>query len=120
MMTDDRDPFLQTLFAEAQHDLDGEVFTAQVMAQMRFLRYRSVAPWIFVALMLAAGAWFFAIPLEVAQLIAQVLTITLIDLGDSWLAWLFSPINNIAALLIISVKAIRIGRKKIIGASYAN
>ncbi len=119
-MTDDRDPRLQALFAEAQHDLDGEAFTANVMAQTRFLRYRSVAPWIFVALMLAAGAWFLAIPLEVAQLIAQSLTTTLVDLGDSWLAWVFSPINNIASLLVISVKAIRIVRKKITSTSYAN
>lgn len=120
MMTDDRDPLLEALFAEAQHDLDGEAFTAHVMAQTRFVRYRVFAPWIGVALMLAGGAWFLAIPLEVAQLIAYGLTTTLIDLGDSWLAWSFSPVNNVAALLVLAVKAIRIGRKKIIGASYAN
>ncbi len=120
MMTDERDPLLQTLFAEAQHDLDGEIFTAHVMAQTRFLRYRVVAACICVALILATGVWFLAIPFELAQLMAQVLATTLIDLGDSWLAWLFSPVNNIAALLVLSVKAIRIGRKKIIRASYAS
>ena len=50
---------------------------------------------------------------------AQALTTTLIDLGDGWLAWVFSPVNNIAALLVLFVKAIRVGRKRIIGASYA-
>ncbi len=121
MMTEDRDPLLQTLFADAQRDLDGEAFTAHVMAGTRNQRYQVIAGLFSVALVLAACVWLLALPLqEFAQLIVQGLAITLIDLGDSWLAWLFSPINNIAALLIISVKAIRIGRKKIIGASYAN
>jgi hypothetical protein len=119
MMTDDRDPRLQALFAEAQHELDGETFTARVMTKSRFLRYRVLALWIGMAFVLAAGAWYLAIPLEVAQLMAQVLTTTLIDLGDGWLAWVFSPVNNIAALLVLFVKAIRVGRKRIIGASYA-
>ena len=44
----------------------------------------------------------------------------MIDLGDSWLAWLFSPVNHIAGLLVLSVKAIRVGRKKLLVASYAD
>jgi hypothetical protein len=116
-MTDERDPLLQSLFADAQHDLDEEAFTAAVMARTRFVRYRRVAPWIGFVLMLAAGAWYLTVPLEVAQLIAQALTTTLINLGDGWLAWIFSPINNIAALLVLIVKAIRIARKKVIGAT---
>ena len=118
-MTDDRDPRLHALFAEARHELDGETFTAQVMAKSRFMRYRVWGPWIGIALMLAAGAWYLAIPLELAQLMAQALTTTLIDLGGGWLAWVFSPVNNIAALLVLLVKAIRVGRKRLIGASYA-
>ncbi|MDP7357226.1 MAG: hypothetical protein QF828_02225 [Pseudomonadales bacterium] len=120
MMTDDRDPLLQTLFEEAGHDLDGGAFTARVVAQTRILRYRAVVGLSSVALMLAVGAWFFAVPVEIAQLITQVLTISLIDLGDSWIAWLLSPINNIASLVVLSVKSIRVARKKITGASYAN
>ncbi|MCZ6501053.1 MAG: hypothetical protein O6945_00900 [Gammaproteobacteria bacterium] len=121
MMTDDRDPLLQTLFAEAQRELDGEAFTAHVMARTRSQRYQVIAGWFGVALVLAACTWLLALPIqEFAQLIVQGLAITLIDLGDSWLAWLFSPVNNIAGLLVLSVKAIRIIRKKIIGASYAN
>ena len=119
-MTDERDPRLQTLFAEAQHDLEGEEFAAKVMAQTRHLRYRLVAGLFCLAFLLAAGAWYFAIPLQVAQLITQVLTTTLIDLGESWLAWVLSPVNNIASLLIVSVKAMRVLRKRMLSASYAN
>lgn len=120
MMTDDRDPLLQTLFAEAQHDLDGEAFTALVMTQTRNLQYRLIAGLICVALMLATCAWLLAIPQEFGQLIAQLLSRSLIDLGDSWIAWLFLPVNNIGSLLIVSVNAIRVFRKKFIGASYSH
>ncbi|MCZ6889646.1 MAG: hypothetical protein O7H39_14230 [Gammaproteobacteria bacterium] len=119
-MTDDRDPVLKSLFAESQHDLDGEAFTARVMDRTRYLRYRTLAVWGSVGLALAVGASLFAVPLQTAQLIAEVLTTALIDLGDGWLAWVLSPVNSVAALLAVSVKAIRVCRKKIITASYAN
>ena len=120
-MTDNWDPLLKTLFADAQQDLDGKAFTAHVMAQMRRRRFRVIAGWFGVALILAVFAWLLALPLqEFAQLISQGLTRSLIDLGDSWLAWVFSPVNKIGTLLILSVQAIRIVRKKIIGASYAH
>ncbi|MCH7816334.1 MAG: hypothetical protein IIC60_07175, partial [Proteobacteria bacterium] len=71
--------------------------------------------------LLLASTLLFALPFqELAALIAQGLTISLMDLGDSWIAWVFAPINNIASLLLLSVKAIRVFRKKIINASYAN
>ncbi len=35
------------------------------------------------------------------------------DLSESWLAWLISPINNIASLIVLGVKALRIGMKKL-------
>lgn len=126
MTTDDRDPLLQTLFikseqvAESEQELDAEAFTARVMAGTRYVRYRTLAPWGAVALAVAAGAWYLGVPLEIAQLVAQALTTTLLDLGEGWLAWVFSPINNVAALLALFVKALRTGRKKIRRLSYAS
>ncbi len=118
-MTDDRDPILQSLFDDAQHNLDGEAFTAQVMAQTHKLKYSVIAGGLVVAIALAASAWLLALPLqELAQLIAQILTTSLVDLGESSAAWVLAPVNNVASLLISSVKAIRVIRKKIIGASY--
>jgi len=119
-MADDRDPLLQNLFTEAQQELDGEEFTVRVMSQTRKLSYRATAAWVCATLVVAVCAWIFALPLEVAQLVTQLLTTTLIDLGDSWLAWAFSPVNNIAALFVLCVKGIRVFRKKLISASYAN
>ena len=120
MMTDDRDPLLQTLFADAQQDLDGEAFSARVMVQTRNMRYRIAAGFFCFVMVLATGAWFLAIPQELALLVAQVLTSALIDLGDSWVAWVLAPVNNIGSLLVISAKALRVAWKKIVGASYAH
>ena len=119
MTTDERDPLLQTLFADAQLELTEETFTAKVMSRSRLIRYRVLIPWVALALLLAAGAWFLGIPVEVAQFVTQVLNTTLFELGDSWLAWMLSPVNNVAALIVIVVKAIRIGRRKLIAGSYA-
>ncbi|MFP6826809.1 MAG: hypothetical protein VB977_11985 [Pseudohongiellaceae bacterium] len=55
--------------------------------------------------------------LEIAQLITTALSITLVDLGQGWI---FSPINNIASVLVLAWKAMRIIRNKILNASYAN
>ena len=119
-MTEDRDPLLQQLFAEVQNDLDGEVFIGQVMTQTRRHSYRVIAAGVCATLILAACAWALAIPQEFALLVAQGLSTTLVDLGDSWLAWIFSPVNNIASLLVLSLKGLRMGRKKYVSASYAN
>ena len=116
-MTEDRDPLLQTLFAEAHQELDGEVFISGVLDQIRSQRNPLVAG----ALLFAAAAWIFALPLlEIAQLITTALSITLVDLGQGWIFWILSPINNIASVLVLAWKAMRIIRNKILNASYAN
>ncbi len=122
MTTEPLDPRLQTLFAEARQELDGEALTGQVMAQTRKLRYLLFAGGITAAFVLLAGTWLLlAIPLlEFAVLVSQVLTTTLVELGEGWLALAFMPVNNIAGLLALTAKAIHFGRKKIISASFAN
>ena len=122
-MDEERDPILQKLFAESQHELDGEAFTASVMTRSRFLRYQRLLPWLGGALALAVSL-LLLVPLQefgvlIALFVTDILTITLFDLGEGWLALVFSPVNNIASLIVLGVKALRMGRKKIIGASYA-
>ncbi len=119
-MTDHRDPRLQALFAEPQQELAGEAFVTSVMNRTRFLKYRVTIPIIGALLVAAVAAWFFAIPLELVQFVSQGLAITLVDLGDGWMGWMVSPVNNPASLAVLSVKAIRIARKKILAASYVN
>ena len=122
-MTEHRDPVLQTLFAveqTVQDEKDAQVFTKGVMARTRRLVYQiaGVLAAIFVVLLLCI--WVFAIPLqEVVQLITQTVSATLFDLGKSWVSWVFAPVNNIASLIVISLKVMRIVHKKILRASYA-
>ena len=118
-MVDDRDPILQNLFYEAANDLDGEAFIAEVMAKTHGRRYRLLTVGFGAALVLAVIVWLLALPIqEFGVLVSQALTATLIDLGDSWVAWVFAPVNNIASLSILTLKAIRVAWKKIVSASY--
>jgi len=124
MMTEHRDPVLQSLFAADQLDQidqDAQDFTARVMAKTRKLVYQLAGAMAAVTLVLLICVWVFAIPLqEVTQLVTQTLSATLFDLGDSWVSWVFAPVNNIASLIVISLKAMRIVHKKVLRASYTN
>ena len=122
MMTNNQDQLLQSVFAEARQDLRDEALTTRVMAKTRRVLYMLVAGTLSLVIVLLAGFWLiFGLPLlEFAVLISQFLTMTLIDLGEGWLALVFMPVNNIASLVIITVKAIHLGWKKVIGASFAN
>ena len=121
MMTEHRDPLLQTLFAVDQidqNDLDAQAFTARVMAKTRKIIYQLAGVLAAVALVLLICVWVFAIPLqEVVQLVTQAVSATLFDLGESWVSWVFAPVNNIASLIVISLKVIRIVHKKVLRAS---
>lgn len=123
-MTEHRDPVLQTLFAAEEIDQNGQdaqAFTARVMARTRKLIYQLAGALAVVSLLLLICAWVFAIPLqEVVQLVTQTVSATLFDLGDGWASWVFAPVNNIASLVVISLKAIRVVHKKVLSASYTS
>lgn len=113
-MTIERDPRLQNLFDITKHDLAGEAFAAQVMSQIDNLRRRVVIGWICVGVVFIAGAWLLAAPAQdAAQLLTQVLPLSLIDLGDRWLAQVISPINSVATLVALGLLGLRTAYKKI-------
>jgi hypothetical protein len=121
MMTEARDPVLQSLFDQPRHVEDNQEFVARVVARTRRLRYQLIGALAALALMLLAGAWVLSIPVQATVFsITQVLTTALFDLGESWTAWLLAPVNNIASLLIISLKATRMVWKKIKSATWSN
>ncbi|MBT8072735.1 MAG: hypothetical protein HKP21_03405 [Xanthomonadales bacterium] len=122
MITDNQDQSLKLVFAEARQDLDGEALTNQVMAKTRRVLVLLAAGVLSIAILLVGGAWLmFGMPLlDFAVLISQFLTITLFDLGEGWLALVFTPLNNIASLVIIGAKAVHLGWKKLLGASFSN
>jgi hypothetical protein len=119
-MTEQRDPLLQTLFAEAEQPLAGEALTARVLARTRNFRYVLLAGLTAAAAAILAGTWlFFGIPLfEFAVLIAAVLTTPLFELGEGWLALALLPINTVASALLVLLKGARMLQKKIVAASF--
>lgn len=121
MITNNQDQLLQSVFAEARQDLDGEAITYRVMARTRRVLYMLAAGVLTIAVILVVGAWLtFGMPLlEFALLVSQFLTMTLIDLGEGWLALVFTPLNNIASLIIVSAKAIHLAWKKLLSASFS-
>ncbi len=119
-MTEERDPVLQALFVEARRELSDEEFTAQIMARTQNLRYRIMVGGLFVALLVLVVAGLFSLPLqEFALLITQVLSTELITVGNGLVTWVFAPVNNLAGLLVISGKLMRMIWKKAKSASYA-
>jgi hypothetical protein len=63
MMTNNQDQLLQSVFAEARQDLDGEVLTARIMTKTRRMLYLLATGGITLALILLAGVWLmFGIP----------------------------------------------------------
>ena len=86
MIIENQDQMLQSVFAEARQDLDGEAITARVMAKTRRMLYLVVAGALGFSVLLLAGTWLiFGLPLlEFAVLISQFLTTTLVDLGEGW------------------------------------
>jgi len=119
-MTNNYDPILQSVFAEARQDLDGTAFTARIVSRTRRLLYLLAAGGIAFTVILLTAAWliFGVSLLEFAVMLSEVLTTTLIDLGEGWLALVFMPVNNIAGLFVISARVIHLGWKKVNGASF--
>ena len=122
MITDNQDQLLKSVFAEARQELDGEALTSRVMAKTRRVLYMLSAGVLSIAVVLVGGVWLiFGMPLlEFAVLVSQFLTMTLIDLGEGWLALVFTPLNNIASLLVVGAKGIHLAWKKLLSLSFSN
>ena len=119
MMTDVRDPLLQSVFEQARQDLDGADLTASVMSRTRRRLVAMAAGALLATLVVMLAAWsMIGISLlEFAVLISQFLTNPLIELGEGWLALVFLPVNNLASILVAGGKLALIGWKKLTGAS---
>lgn len=119
MMTEHRDPALETLFEQANRELEGEALTAKVMARTRNRLAMIVGSAALVTVVAVLIAWqVFSMPmLEFAVMVTQFLGKPLFDLGDGWLGFVFLPINNLASLFVLTAKGAMLGWKKLTGTS---
>ncbi|MCR9138103.1 MAG: hypothetical protein NXI27_19045 [Alphaproteobacteria bacterium] len=110
-MMNDRDPMLQSLFAEAQDDLAGDAFVATLMSKVdRHVRLARLL-WIGIGLALILCAWFAAGPMQEAALAVTFgLSQPLFPLHDGLFAALVAPLNTYAgvfALLLLIIRSTR-------------
>lgn len=113
-MNDDRDPTLLTLFADHEQNLTDSNFTDRVFAQIESQKRRAMIGWSIAGLVLLPCAWLLMSSMQgIVYLLAQGLTVTLIDLEQGWLALLLSPINSVAGLLAIGFKLFRMAYKRL-------
>jgi hypothetical protein len=120
-MTEDRDPFLQTLFAEGQGPLPGDDFVDAVM--VRTLRLKRTLYALFGALVTGffAIAWIADWPLlGLASTLSAVLGMELVSFGDSAVGWLLLPINNLATILVLIWRLCLMAWNRATSASYVS
>ena len=117
MMTELRDPMLQTLFDEANQEQEDNVLTSRILTHTRNRYYTLIGGGLLVSLAILLTAWLvFAMPLlEFAVLVSQFITNPLVDLGEGWVALAFLPVNNIASLAVLMAKGALMGWKKLTG-----
>lgn len=114
-MNNDRIAALESLFEARNTELEGSEFTRQVMGRTRRIRNYLLLALSSLALVSVVSLWLLEIPVPgIVIRVSEALTTTLFDLGESWVAWAISPINNVGGLLIFSWKALRILRKKVL------
>ncbi|MEX3007499.1 hypothetical protein [Hoeflea sp. TYP-13] len=113
-MTDDRDPKLQALFAEAEEDLSAGDFTANVMNDVAGLKRRALILRLCAGLALVACAWLLAMPLQdAASHLSQGLMTPLIGLENPLLAQLLLPLNNVAFPIALALLGLRFIRRRL-------
>jgi hypothetical protein len=103
-MNDDRDPELQNLFAKSREDLSGEAFIAEVMSRTDRLKRKTLYGWLVTCVVLIPVFWLLAGPVrEAGQLLTQILPLSIVEVGDHWIAQVFSPVNSIAFIVAIGL-----------------
>lgn len=113
-MTEERDPLLQSLFAESVPAVGATEFTEGVMTKTYALRQKLIAAGLIAGVLLILYVWVFGAPLQdVVLSLTQVLSMNIIDIGENWLALILSPLNSVAGLLALAVKGVLTVQKKL-------
>ncbi len=112
----EQDQILKNLFEpdrQTEASLQDDGFTASVMVNIQQTKRRQIV-WKICSLMaVVLLAVTMTIQLGFTEYVTLSLTAPLVSLGEGWVSWVLSPINNIGALLVALVKIIhRISGRK--------
>ncbi len=113
-MTDDRDPLVQSLFADAAEDLQDDAFTAAVMARLAKLQRRAILRRVMLAAALTFAALLLAAPVqEVVVPLVQLLAGPLVAVENQTVAQLILPFNTVAFPLALGLLVLRAIRRRL-------
>ncbi len=99
-MNDERDPVLESLFVQAERELVDDTYTAQVMAMVE-KRHRNVTIGrLAIVLVIISFELLLSAPLQNSVgVLTEVLSTTLVDMENEWLALAVAPLNSVAGLI---------------------
>lgn len=99
-MSDERDPLLETLFAQANAEPVDNDFCDRVMASIERRRRNVLIGRISLVAVLVAFEFLLSAPLQNSVGSAmQVLSTSLLDVGNEWLAAIVAPLNSAAGVI---------------------
>lgn len=114
-MSDERDPLLETLFAEADRELDGGMFLAAVQARADALRRRRLAVVLVSCLAAAPALWLVGASLQqVLGALGELVSHPIADTESLLGAPMLSPLNSVGAAVALSLLALRALFKRLI------
>ncbi len=113
-MSDERDPRLVELFADAGRVTPSAEFTQQVMQRLVRERRRTIVFWGVAAALGIAFAANIADPLfSMIDLTSQLLPTPIVEIETDWLQALLSPVNSIAAAAAVAIFGVRLFWRRI-------
>lgn len=119
-MSGSRDEFLESAFARAEQPLVDPGLAETVLQRARSRRLWRLGLGLTVVAALALVAWLSlgVTLLQFGLLFSELVTQSLVDLGEGWLALLLMPLNSVGGLLAIMTKAGLALRKRFLNASF--
>lgn len=106
-MSTDLDPTLLAIFAQAEAQLDDDVFAKDVMRMVDSQRRKTMLVW--SALVLATLGCFALLATPVITAISMatdLLPASLVDVENDWIHKLLAPVNSVAAALALGMLVI--------------
>jgi len=99
-MNDERDPLLESLFSQAEHELVEDQFTLQVMDRVKRRRRNVLVGRFAIVALIIVLELLLSAPLQnTAGVVTQALSTSLIEVESEWLTLIFGPVNSVAGLI---------------------
>lgn len=109
-MSDQKNPDIQRLFAQAENRFDDDQFTADVMSGTDRLRRKKIILRLVIGLVVSAVM----IPMQdIALAFTQVLMTSLVHLDNTLVAQLLAPVNSVGGVMSAIVLGLRVIHKRI-------